>query len=113
MDKIRFSEIIDRMRRVAQVEDMPISGIFMYLAEEVGEVAVSINVQNGHKRRKVKETYQEECVDVMLNTLRLILHDGQWTKDDILDYMNKKLIVWENKIIPNEREQNGTSKVVG
>ena len=93
---MNFKEVYERIKILNEKEEIPLANKVLYLVEEVGEVAVSANVNDGHKNRKVKEDVPQECMDVMLNCLLLSAHFN-WTYDDIMIYLDKKTKKWESK----------------
>lgn len=92
-----FRTLYDRIIILNNKEDIPLANKVLYLVEEVGEVSVSANVIDGFKNRKVKEDVPQESMDVLLNCMLLAAH-FKWSYDDMLEYLEKKIKKWEDKI---------------
>ena len=92
-----FKSLYERVKILNKKEDIPLANKVLYLVEETGEVAVSANVIDGFKNRKVNEDVPQESMDVLINCMLLAAH-FDWTYQDMLDYLDKKIKKWENKV---------------
>jgi NTP pyrophosphatase (non-canonical NTP hydrolase) len=92
-----FKKLYERVKILNKKEPIPLANKLLYLVEEVGEVAVSANVDDGVKKRKVKETVPQEVMDVALNCFLLASH-YDWSYEDMLSYLDKKIKKWEDKL---------------
>lgn len=91
-----FKKLYERVKILNKKEPIPLANKVLYLMEEAGEVSVAANVIDGYKNRKVKEDVPQESMDVVLNCLLLATHFN-WTYDDMIIYLDKKLKKWEDK----------------
>jgi NTP pyrophosphatase (non-canonical NTP hydrolase) len=94
---IKFSSIVERIAKLCDVDPTPNANKLAYMMEEVGEVALSLNVEQGFKKREVKESSEQESCDVILAALWIILQNKDWDKERILSYIDTKLRKWEKK----------------
>ncbi len=65
----------------------------LYLLEEVGEVAQCIEVERGMKKRKLKESLEDECVDVVVAALGNYFNAGG-DLDNLFEIMKNKSKKW-------------------
>lgn len=92
-----FKTLYERIKILNTKEDIPLANKVLYLVEEVGEVSVAANVIDGFKNRKVKEDVPQESMDVLLNCMLLAAHFN-WTYENMLEYLEKKIKKWEDKV---------------
>lgn len=92
-----FRTIYDRIKVLNVKEHIPLANKVLYLMEEAGEVSVAANVIDGYKNRKVKEDVPQESMDVILNCFLLASH-FDWTYEDMVEYLEKKVKKWEDKL---------------
>jgi NTP pyrophosphatase (non-canonical NTP hydrolase) len=70
---------------------------FMAQVEEVGEVSTALRVEQGTKKRNLKEGVKEECVDVIFCALELMFMSGA-TNEFVLEYLQTKINKRRKKI---------------
>jgi NTP pyrophosphatase (non-canonical NTP hydrolase) len=71
---------------------------FLCLVEEVGEVAAARLIELGRKNKPLKESSKEEAVDCIITSLSIYYGLGG-DDNHLLEYMEKKLNGWRNKIL--------------
>lgn len=90
-------QIFDRIKKCASLDKANNDGILSYIVEEVGEVATCLAVENGLKNRTLKETTQQECVDVLISTIGLMTRYNI-DYEFLQKYMELKLKKWEKRV---------------
>lgn len=63
---------------------------FCALVEETGEVATTLNVNDGWKKRVLKEDTKDECIDVVFTALELFYMTGG-TDEFLKEYLQHKI----------------------
>ena len=91
----RVNRLVKEVQEVDPTYDTVRSALCMI--EEVGEVALALNVELGGKIRELKESSAQECIDVILCALEQLSLQGK-DEDWIASYMDKKLDKWENRV---------------
>lgn len=87
----QFFHTIDK---VGNKRDPNIS--LLSLLEEVGELSTALTVEQGNKKRKLKESALEESVDVLICAADLFFSLGG-NVSFLVKYGMKKLRKWEKK----------------
>jgi len=82
---------------VSQDKALTIEEWLLYLQEECGEVAACVATEKGLKNKKLKETSQEELVDVIITALAAYIFSGG-TESHLNSYALKKVRKWENRL---------------
>ena len=80
-----------RSDKAANAEQM-----FLYLSEEVGEVATCISVDVGLKSRPLDEPMESELCDVLIATMGMLARSHGY--DYMIETMSNKLQKWERRV---------------
>jgi len=96
-------EIIGQMWRIEEIGKRPkLADPLLAMVEEVGEVAQAINSEDYGKKKKLKESSAEECVDVINCAVELFFdRGGDW--DLLYKKMKEKIDRWESRL--DKRDQ--------
>lgn len=70
---------------------------FLYLIEEIGEVAACLENAEGTKNKQLKETAREEMCDVLITAFGMYFQVGG-TMEHLPKYIDKKLKKWEKRL---------------
>ncbi len=68
-------------------------GVYLYLAEETGEVATAMAVERGLKNKTLKENSASECVDVIISAIGLFYKLGG-TDEELIEIFGRKSKRW-------------------
>jgi NTP pyrophosphatase (non-canonical NTP hydrolase) len=96
-----FNKLYDRIADI-----VPLDGakseyeFFVYMTEEVGEVARCISENNGLKKYHQTESVLSECGDILNSLLGLYVKLGG-SKEQLLADANKKCDKWEKRAKSN------------
>lgn len=93
-----FSEIVKKIDESQKKDKATDAEIFLYLGEELGEIAACLATSSGLKNKKLKETAAQECCDLIICAIALIKRTSKFTDQDILDYIDKKHCKWEKRV---------------
>lgn len=102
------------IRRITQAAKQDVvagnkAAFLLYLQEEVGEVAECIEVEMGMKNRNVKESLEDECVDVVVAALGNYFNAGG-DMDNLCEVLKKKSKKWLDR---TEKRKSNTKTIVG
>lgn len=92
-----MKDLFERVKKCSQKEKGSNIDILSYIMEEVGEVATCLAVEKGLKNRDLDESTPEECVDVIISTLGLLVRYNM-DYDTFSQYLSKKLNKWEARV---------------
>ncbi len=94
--KQSFAAIVARLRKVTRLElrDATVTDLLMDTTEELGELAVGVSVEQGRKRKKLKEPALIEAVDLALCAFSMYFACGGKSLE-LLQIMDAKLAKWE------------------
>lgn len=94
-----MNEIISTLKEIVKRDPGSKLDYLAYLTEEVGEVATAIAVDNGTKNKKLKESVEQECCDVIVTAIATILKfNSDWTWKEIKDYIEQKANRWSSRV---------------
>lgn len=98
LSKEQYDNFELALRRICDASKQDIvagnpAAFFLYLQEEVGEVAECIEVEMGMKQRELKESLEDECVDVVIAALGNYFNAGG-SLDNLFNVMKKKSKKW-------------------
>lgn len=65
--------------------------------EELGEYCAAVTISKGIKKKSLKETPQQEAVDLIICALSLFYAEGG-TDEELAEYGLKKLTKWADRI---------------
>jgi len=87
----------DFIKSIIKRDKATVDEIYLYLGEEVGEVAHAIAAERGLKRNDLKEPPKSECVDVIISSLGLFAKLGGTYKEfgKIFDKKSRK---WDSRV---------------
>ncbi len=88
-----------------KIEDLAedsVSDIFYALAEEVGELALALHVEQGNKIRNLKEDSKTETIDVILVAIEMYIRLGG-KYEEIDEIVKRKLDKWEASMVQRRR----------
>lgn len=91
-----MKSIVKGIAKLLKEEELTEQDLLGFLVEEVGEVAVAVNVGRGVKKRKLSEPTSSECADVILNALAIMIHN-HYDHEDIERALQTKLAKWQKK----------------
>lgn len=89
-------KFIKEIGKLVKAEKLTEQDLLGFLVEEVGEVAVAINVGRGVKKRKLTEPTGSECADVIINALA-IMALNHYDDEDVEKAIKAKLVKWQKK----------------
>ena len=93
-----MKKLLERIRSVIVKDKGYPNNVAEYLNEECGEVNTALAVEKGLKNRKLEETTEQECVDVIVVALAIILRNKEWGLKEIKEYMDVKIKKWEKSV---------------
>lgn len=106
MDEIRKTagaRLYDFIKRIAVITDADlkknhsVSLLFANTVEELGEYVAAKTVEDGHKRKKLKESALVEAIDVAICSLSLVFANGG-TIEDLCNTGHEKLNKWDERV---------------
>lgn len=101
---MNFSEVFEKIQRCSKKDPAKNNAeAFLYVAEEFGEVAACISNEIGLKNKNLKETTAEECCDLIVSSISLLIKQG-WSEEQMTEYMDKKTTRWESRLLSKESE---------
>lgn len=93
--QVTSKQILKRIRKLSDFDD--IYDLIASSAEELGEVAKAVLVEDGKKKKKLKESSASEAVDLTICALAMFYNRGG-TNTKLLKILNKKLNKWEKHV---------------
>lgn len=96
--EMKFEKLIDRIKICTDQDPASDNERLLYIVEEVGEVATCLAVNSGFKNKVLKESTEEECCDVVITALGLLLRNEDWDSERVLKTISKKLEKWEKRV---------------
>ena len=79
-----------------------VDGLLRNTMEELGEYAAALTIESGRKNKNLKESSQQEAIDVIICALSLFYASGGKNKT-LVEYGAKKLDKWRKRIDDSNR----------
>lgn len=97
MSTDRFLDKVKKITKDDLKRNKSINLLLTHTIEELGEFANALTVEQGHKKKELKESSKQEAIDVVICGLSLFFASGG-TKKELADYGMKKLKKWEKRL---------------
>lgn len=85
------------IKKIVERDRATVDEYYLYISEEIGEIAQALLVDKKLKRRKLKEPAYSECVDVIVATLGLFIKLGG-TEKEFNKIFKKKSGKWRKRV---------------